>query len=81
MLEQNGSVSVSGTASNKDYDDLDAPVEHHKFWNKAMDAALDRAHGAWGDGDFNVVIHSYAKVHVWNPGKIVDYTIVLTKNP
>lgn len=79
MLEQEVPASISGTASNPDDIKEGEKVDHHLFWNRAIDDAIDKAKANWGPGDFNVAIHQYARIRVWNPGKIVDYVVVLTK--
>jgi hypothetical protein len=54
---------------------------HAAGWNAALDDALSKTH--WrplGEHD-NVRVEFLAKVHVTNPGSIVEYCIRLTPGP
>jgi hypothetical protein len=56
------------------------PIPHEEGFRLALSTALAKT--GWDPGDYpNVRIEQFARIEVVNPGRIIEYCVVLTPPP
>jgi hypothetical protein len=56
-------------------------ASHSEGFDKALDAALDRASELGKKGVFEVDVQFFAEINVTNPGQIQQYGVTLSQRP